>query len=182
MRDDLLIASVPRARVTPAGMEYCFRRNIKGWCMKFSTKVRYGIRIMVDLANHKNENPVLARSISDRQEISKKYLESLLTTLKMAGLVRTIRGAKGGYILSRDPGKITLEQITSAMDGPLSLVECVESPAVCKRSKHCAARDLWKDVAGTLKSKFRGTTLADLAQKTARKEKRAKPKKAKAGK
>ena len=153
------------------GIEIIERRG-----MKFSTKVRYGARIMVDLANNMNKEPVLARSISKRQGISKKYMESLLTTLKKAGLVKTVRGVKGGYLLARDPKKITMEKITEVMDGPLTLVGCIDSPKDCRRSKTCAARILWADFSRTLRLKLREITLADLARKTLRKERREKTK------
>ena len=145
--------------------------------MKLSTKVRYGVRAMIDLANHRQEaKPILVKSISERQEISKKYLESLLASLKAAGLVRSIRGAKGGYLLANDPDKVTMEQITNALDGPPILVECVTDPDLCKRSGCCVARDLWKDMTEGLQSKLRETTLGEMARKAIRKERRAKPK------
>jgi len=145
--------------------------------MKLSTKVRYGVRAMIDLANHQGEAPILVKSISERQDISKKYLESLLASLKAAGLVRSVRGAKGGYKLAQPPESITLEQITNALDGPPILVECVEDPELCKRSDTCVARELWRDMTDSLRLKLRGTTLADMAKKAIRKERRGKAKK-----
>lgn len=144
--------------------------------MKLSTKVRYGVRAMIDLANHQNEEPVLVKSISDRQEISKKYLESLLAVLKAAGLVRSVRGAKGGYRLAQTPEGITLEQITNALDGPPILVECLEDPGLCSRSSSCAARELWGEMTAGLQGKLRDTTLADLADKAVKKERKARGK------
>jgi Rrf2 family protein len=140
--------------------------------MKLSTKVRYGVRAMIDLANHQNSEPILVKAISDRQQISKKYLESLLAALKAAGLVRSVRGAKGGYKLAHDPGSITLEQITNALDGPPILVECCEEPDLCERSGICAARDLWLEMTQALQTKLRETSLADMARRAVRKERK----------
>ena len=131
---------------------------------------------MIDLANHQGEAPILVKSISDRQDISKKYLESLLASLKAAGLVRSVRGAKGGYKLAQPPESITLEQITNALDGPPILVECVEDPELCERSDICVARELWRDMTDSLRLKLRGTTLGDMAKKAIRKERRGKAK------
>lgn len=144
--------------------------------MKLSTKVRYGVRAMIDLANNQNGQPILVKSISERQDISKKYLESLLAALKAAGLVRSIRGAKGGYKLAHAPHEITLEQITNALDGPPILVECVEDATLCDRADRCAARELWTDMTHALQEKLRETTLADIAQKAVRKERRSRRK------
>ena len=145
--------------------------------MKLSTKVRYGVRAMIDLANNQNgSTPILVKSISERQEISKKYLESLLASLKAAGLVRSVRGAKGGYVLAHEPDKITMEQITTALDGPPILVECVTDPELCERSCICVARELWKDMTDSLLERLKSTTLADMAKKAVRKERRGKSK------
>jgi Rrf2 family transcriptional regulator, cysteine metabolism repressor len=149
--------------------------------MKLSTKVRYGVRAMIDLALEDNGEPILVKSIAERQEISKKYLESLLASLKAAGLVRSVRGAKGGYKLAQDPAAVTIEQITNALDGPPILVECVEDAGLCSRSDACVTRDLWKDMTDGLISKLRSKTLADLVREAQKKERKTKaPAKAKA--
>jgi Rrf2 family transcriptional regulator, cysteine metabolism repressor len=147
--------------------------------MKLSTKVRYGVRAMVDLACQQNSEPILVKSIAERQEISKKYLESLLASLKAAGLVRSVRGAKGGYRLAQEPSMITIEQITNALDGPPILVECVEDSALCRRAESCVTRQLWKDMTDGLVDKLRATTLADLMREAQKKERKSKPGKGK---
>ena len=139
--------------------------------MKLSTKVRYGVRAMIDLAQHQSDKPVLVKMISERQEISKKYLESLLASLKAAGLLRSIRGAKGGYLLARDPAEITMEMIVSALDGPPILVECVTHPELCDRSSACSAHGLWEQMTKSLQKTLSNTTLADLALTTTKKGK-----------
>ena len=111
--------------------------------MKMSTKGRYGVRLMIDLALHSDEGPVLLRDIARRQGISEKYLWNLINPLKTVGLVRSIRGARGGYRLGKKPAEITLKDIMRVMEGPLCLVDCVENPSSCKRSSTCITRDVW---------------------------------------
>ncbi len=138
--------------------------------MKLSTKVRYGTRAMVDLAMHQGERPVLVKAIAERQSLSKKYLESLLAALKTAGLLRSVRGAKGGYLLARTPDEITLEMVTNALDGPLALTDCIDTPSVCGQARDCVTRELWRDLTDALRAKLREITLADLAKRCAKKE------------
>lgn len=111
--------------------------------MKMSTKGRYGVRLMIDLALHSDEGPVLLRDIARRQGISEKYLWNLINPLKTVGLVRSIRGARGGYLLGKKPAEITLKDIMRVLEGPLCLVDCVENPSSCKRSSTCITRDVW---------------------------------------
>jgi len=133
--------------------------------MKLSTKVRYGVRAMVDLALHSNGKPVLVQSIAERQEISRKYLENLLVSLKTAGIVRSLRGARGGYVLARPAEDITMEELVIALEGPPTLIDCLEDPAACHRVDFCATRDLWKEMTLSLRSLLKRTTLADLADR-----------------
>jgi Rrf2 family transcriptional regulator, cysteine metabolism repressor len=138
--------------------------------MKLSTKVRYGVRAMVDLAINQEERPVLVKAIAERQSLSKKYLESLLASLKTAGLLRSVRGAKGGYLLARPPEEITLEMVTNALDGPIALTDCIDAPDTCGRARDCATRELWRDLTEALREKLREITLAELARRCAKKE------------
>ncbi len=141
--------------------------------MKLSTKVRYGVRAMLDLALYQSGQPVLVKSIAEREDLSKKYLESLLAALKSAGLLRSVRGAKGGYLLARPAEEITMEMIAAALDGPLMLVDCVDNPGVCGRARDCVARDLWREMTASMRATLRGTTLAALARKSAKREAKA---------
>ena len=93
--------------------------------MKMSTRARYGLRLMVDLAVKDGKGPILLKDVSRSQEISEKYLSQIIIPLKTAGLVKSFRGAHGGYTLQRDPAKINLLEVVSALEGDLSLVECV---------------------------------------------------------
>ena len=111
--------------------------------MRMSTKGRYGVRLMIDLALHSGEGPVLLKDIARRQGISEKYLWNLINPLKTVGLVRSLRGARGGYLLAKQPAEISLKDIMSVLEGPLCLVDCVENPSSCKRSPTCITRDVW---------------------------------------
>ena len=131
--------------------------------MKLSTKVRYGSRAMLDLACHRGNDPVLLKDIAKRQEISVKYLDSILSSMKAVGLVKTLRGAKGGYILNSPPSKITLKQITEALEGPLELVGCVNNKDYCHRVKSCVMHDIWHELGKAMEVVLKTTTLEDLA-------------------
>jgi Rrf2 family transcriptional regulator, cysteine metabolism repressor len=130
--------------------------------LKLSTKGRYGLRAMLELADAFGEGPVMMSSISRRQGLSRKYLHALLTALKDAGLVRSLRGAKGGYVLTRAPETIRVSEIFVAMEGTMALVDCVRDPSVCTRSKRCTARKMWKDVNDAMASVLENVSLSDL--------------------
>ncbi len=130
--------------------------------MKLSTKGRYGVRLMIDLAIHYGEGPVLLREIAKREEISEKYLSNLVNPLKARGLVEATRGVHGGYVLGKRPAEITMKEIVEVLEGSLCLVDCVEKPAACDRVALCVARDLWSEAAqgiGRILGKY---TLADM--------------------
>lgn len=114
--------------------------------MKLSTKGRYGLKAMYDLALNYGDEPVSLKSIAERQGISENYLEQLMANLRKAGLVRSIRGAYGGYLLSREPSKITVGDVLRALEGPIGLVDCVlEQDAVkCLKYENCITRTVWE--------------------------------------
>lgn len=130
--------------------------------MKLSTKGRYGVRLMIDLAIHYGEGPVLLREIAKREEISEKYLSNLVNPLKAMGLVEATRGVHGGYVLGREPSEITMKEIVEALEGSLCLVDCVEKPATCDRVAVCVARDLWNEAAQGVGRVLGKYTLADM--------------------
>ncbi|OPY68811.1 MAG: HTH-type transcriptional regulator CymR [Syntrophorhabdaceae bacterium PtaU1.Bin034] len=112
--------------------------------MKVSTKGRYGLRAMMDLAaNQKDDVPVFLSDVAKRQRISEKYLEQIFSTLRAAGLVNTVRGRKGGFLLASPPSQITVSTIITVLEGPCTLVDCVAKPKTCPKSDTCAARDIW---------------------------------------
>lgn len=132
--------------------------------MKLSTKGRYAVRLMLDLTLHQGDKPVLLREVARRQEISARYLEQLILNLKTAGLVKSIRGAKGGFILGRPAENITLLEIFKASEGSLSIVECLEDGSFCKQSKMCVSRDLWLEMKKAMEEILNRWTLTKLAE------------------
>ncbi|MFC2076193.1 RrF2 family transcriptional regulator [candidate division KSB1 bacterium] len=130
--------------------------------MKLSTKSRYGLRAMLRLAMHYQNNPVQLREIADEEDISVKYLEHLISSLKAAGLVRAIRGARGGYVLTESPSKISLLDIVECLEGKISLVDCVANPELCRRNQTCASRDIWVEINQQIQGTLGNQTLEDL--------------------
>ena len=133
--------------------------------MKLSTKGRYGVRLMFDLAIHAGDGPVTLKDIAARQEISEKYLSNLIPLLKSAGFVHSIRGSRGGYTLARTPRDITLKDILLALEGPMCLVECTEKPLLCQRSEECLMRDVWSEVTGKMLDALESFTLEGLMER-----------------
>ncbi len=132
--------------------------------IKLSTKGRYGTRLMQNLAqNYNNGNEaVILKSISDSEEISIRYLEQIVIPLKISRLVKSIRGAGGGYTLARHPSEIKVSEILHALEGSCCLVDCVEDPDYCDRIPICATYEIWKEASRLLKDYFDSITLQDL--------------------
>ena len=131
--------------------------------MKVSTKGRYGLRAMMDLAAHQNNSiPVFLTDIAKRQDISEKYLEHIFSALKAAGLVNTVRGRKGGFLLTKTPSQITVANIINVLEGPCTLVDCVSQPKTCNRSEACASRDIWSLLGTKIDEVLSGYTLDQL--------------------
>ena len=133
--------------------------------MKLSTKGRYGVRLMVDLALHNGERPVLLKDIARRQGISEKYLWNLINPLKTFGFVQSIRGAHGGYKLAKDPSEISVKDIMQVLEGPLCLVDCVESPESCERSPSCITRDVWCEASQSFLKTLEAMTLEKMVER-----------------
>lgn len=133
--------------------------------MKLSTKGRYGVRAMLDLALHAGDSPVLIKDISEREEISKLYLKQLLVPLRVAGLVRTIRGANGGFILAKPPSEIKLIDIIRSLEGSTAPVECVDDDSICQRSNLCVTREIWTEIKIAVDNVLEATTLQDLVDR-----------------
>ena len=112
--------------------------------MKISTKGRYGMRILIDLALHEGTEPRMLRDIAKSQGLSEKYLSRLIIELRQAGMVESVRGAKGGYHLARDPKRISLLEIIEVMEGPIGIVGCVRTSdkKVCDRLETCGPREV----------------------------------------
>jgi len=133
--------------------------------MRVSTKGRYGLRILLDVAGHEKQGPVALRDISRRQAISQKYLWQVINPLKVSGLLRATRGAHGGYMLAKLPAQISIRDIVEILEGPVSVVGCVHSPATCSRSAACTARGAWAEVETRIQNVMQGITLQDLLEK-----------------
>ena len=133
--------------------------------MKLSTRSRYGVRFMLDLALNRGDGPVLMKDLAKRQGLSEKYLGNLVPPLKAAGFVQSVRGARGGYLLSKDPSEITLNDIVRILEGGLCLVGCVENPGVCDRSSSCIARGIWDEASRSVSQTLRGITLESMARR-----------------
>lgn len=132
--------------------------------MRISTKGRYGLRAMVELARHYGKGPLEMRVITERQQIPRKYLHALLTSLRAAGLVRSLRGSHGGYTLSRDPEQINVRDIVIALEGPIVLVDCHERGQPCELYDCCATRDLWLELSQMVEQRLAAVNLGELAR------------------
>jgi len=130
--------------------------------MKLSTRTRYGIRAMLELAGNYGKKPLQLKIIAQRQDISIKYLEQLMTILKSSGFIRSIRGARGGYMLAKAPNQVKLNDIFSALEGPVVTVECLEDESYCARVVDCITREVWVQVQEAIINVLESMTLQDL--------------------
>ncbi len=130
--------------------------------MKLTTRFRYGTRAMLDLALHSDHTPTSLKEIAGRQNLSLKYLESLFASLQAAGLVRSVRGAQGGYQLAFPPGSITLRQLYEILEGSYPLVNCTADPKVCSRSESCVTQHVWAQMYQICTEFLESNTLKDL--------------------
>jgi Rrf2 family transcriptional regulator, cysteine metabolism repressor len=138
--------------------------------MKLSTRTRYGMRALMDLAIHNSDQPVQLKDIAERQRISLSYLEHLIIPLISAGIIKSTRGARGGVRLAKPPEKILLKEILEILEGPLAPVDCLKDRQSCPRSGACAAQDIWNDMAKAMGNVLAATTLQDLANRQKGKE------------
>lgn len=120
------------------------------------------MRAMLELAMNSGKGPVPLRDLALRQEISAKYLEQLLIPLKGAGLVKSVRGARGGYLLAKDPEMISLYDIVRSLEGPLAPVECVQDPKYCDRVGGCTVHMVWGEMGDMLVNFLSDLTLAEM--------------------
>ena len=130
--------------------------------MRLSTRSRYGTRMVLDLAKRFDEGPVKIGDIAEREGISVKYLEQLIIPLKQANFIKSVRGPKGGHMLSRPPENITVGEVVKALEGGTNLTACVENPDKCERSPDCVTRDVWEAASKAMYDKLGSMTLADL--------------------
>ena len=131
--------------------------------MKISTKGRYALRMLVDLAEHQNDGFVSLKEIAERQNISKKYLEQIVPVLNKSDVLKTNRGFQGGYRLSKSPEKYTVGEILRITEGSLSPVACLDQdPIVCERSGECATLPIWQGLNRVINEYLDGSTLQDI--------------------
>lgn len=135
--------------------------------MRLGTKTRYSAKAMLDLAlNYQNGNGIVpVREIADRQQLSAKYLEYLLASLRSAGLVRSVRGAQGGHMLARPPEEINLRNVYEVFEGTEGFVECVTCPEICDKADGCVTREVWAEMYDACMRILEATTLEVLADR-----------------
>ena len=131
--------------------------------MKISTKGRYAVRVMLDLAKHNTGECIKVKEIAERQGVSEKYLEQIIGVLNKAGYVKSVRGAQGGYRLVKEPGEYTVGMILRLTEGSLALVACLETDAeTCDRVDTCETLAVWKELQNAINRVVDGVTIADL--------------------
>ncbi len=133
--------------------------------MKLSTRGQYGTRALLDLALHNGQKLVSVKDIAERQQISPRYLEHLITRLIAGGLVRSTRGPKGGVVLARPPEEIELSEVIHLLEGPIALVECINDPDICSRFGFCVTRDIWAELGEAINKILKSTTIQDLVER-----------------
>jgi Rrf2 family cysteine metabolism transcriptional repressor len=121
---------------------------------------------MIELAQNEANRPLQLKIIAERQDISVKYLEQLMAVLRSAGLIRSVRGSKGGYVLSKAPSQVRLSDILHCLEGPVTTVECVEDSQSCVRAAECAARQVWVKVQQAIEEVLQSITLQDVVDMT----------------
>jgi Rrf2 family protein len=144
--------------------------------IRLSTKGRYGTRLMLNLAQHygNGSRAVILKDVSTDEDISIRYLEQIIIPLKINRLVKSIRGAGGGYTLARKPEEIRLAEILYALEGTCCLVECVEDPDFCDRIDACPTFDIWQGASRILKDYFEAISLKDIVVMAEKKKKKSK--------
>ena len=131
--------------------------------MKISTRVRYGMRVMVNLASRSDAGYVLLKDIAREEAVSLKYLSLIMIPLRVRGLVLASRGASGGYRLARPASRISARDVFEAVDGPIVLVDCVGTAALCERAPQCPTIKLWARVSKAITDTLAATSLEDMA-------------------
>jgi Rrf2 family transcriptional regulator, cysteine metabolism repressor len=133
--------------------------------MKISTRASYGMRALVDLTLHNSGKPVQLKDIAERQNISLSYLEHLIIPLISAGMVKSLRGAKGGILLARNPADINLKEIMEVLEGPLAPVDCLKEGTNCSRSGFCATQEVWDKMKTAMESVLVTNNLKELSER-----------------
>ena len=136
--------------------------------MRISTKGRYALRMLIDLAEHRDQGYVSLKEISQRQNISKKYLEQIIPIFNKTDVLRANRGSQGGYMLAKAPDQYTVGEIIRLTEGSLSPVDCVDQdPAECSRSAFCPTLPIWQGLSKLINEYLDGITLQDILDQQA---------------
>lgn len=130
--------------------------------MKFSTKTRYGIRAILEIAQNECLNGIYQKEIAANQNISYKYLDHIINSLKVAGLVSKSGGARSGYVLTRKPGEITIYDIHNAFEHGICVVDCLSNVYSCKREDFCHSKGFWGELNNLIINYFKAVTVEDL--------------------
>ncbi len=138
--------------------------------MKISTKGRYAVRVMLDLALNNTGECIKVKDIAARQDISEKYLEQIIAVLNKAGYVKSVRGAQGGYRLAKDPGDYTVGMILRLTEGSMAPVSCLDEGEECEQCDTCETLEVWKDLYRAINGVIDNVTLADLVAKRQQRE------------
>ena len=134
--------------------------------MMISTKGRYALRVMIDIAEHQHDGYIPLKEIAARQEISEKYLEQIIAVLNKAGYVKSVRGAQGGYRIAKDPADFTVGMILRLTEGSLAPVACLEEGAdICERCDTCETLEVWQELYDAVNKGVDGVTIADLVER-----------------
>ncbi len=134
--------------------------------LRLSTKGQYGVRAMYEIARGYGQGPVNIRTISKKQDVSIHYLEQILNTLRRGGLIKSIKGPGGGYVLTKAPEEISISEILEQLEGPLAITSCLDPKEGCTRVDQCVAHLLWKGLRFQIEEFLKRVTLADLVQGT----------------
>ncbi len=140
--------------------------------IKLSTKGRYGTRLMLNLAQnyHNGHQAIILKNVSQDEDISIRYLEQIIIPLRINKLVKSVRGAGGGYVLARKPSEIKLSEILHALEGACCLVDCVDDDEYCERTPECGAHEVWKEASRILKDYFDSISLQTLIKISSKKK------------
>ncbi|MFC1871566.1 RrF2 family transcriptional regulator [Chloroflexota bacterium] len=138
--------------------------------MKLSTRTRYGTRAILELSLRQGEGPILLKDIAKKQQISLPYLEHLISPLITGGIIRSIKGPRGGVYLAKAPDEIKLSEVIRLLEGSMALVSCVDDPSSCDRSGFCVTRDIWDEIKKGMDNVLDSTTFQDLMERQKKKE------------
>ncbi len=133
--------------------------------MKFSTKTRYGIRTLLEIALHPVAEGVFQKDIAENQKLSVKYLDHIISALKVAGLICNVKGKKSGYILTRSPKDISMLDVHNAFEAGVCVVDCLSGNVACEMEDGCATKDFWKGMNNIIEDYLVSVSLADIVHK-----------------